>query len=344
MFLSNKFLKSATISKESRIIDAIKSLNKSTIQIVLVEDRKKNFFGTITDGDIRRALVKGKNLNSKIDTIIKKKPYILEKKEDIKYVQNILHKKNIKHLPIIKKRKIIGFYSSFLPFGKSKIIENRLVIMSGGFGKRLGSLTKKTPKGMLIYKNKPLLEHIILLAKENGIKNIYLSVYYLKKKIVNYFKNGKKFNLNIKYLNEKHPLGTIGSIRYLKKEKKPFAVINCDVISNINFDEMFKFHKKSRSVITVGLKEFSYENPYGVIKNFRNKFLAFEEKPIINFKINAGVYIFNNKVIDIVKKNNIRDVHNLIDFCQNKKFKISVFPIIEDWTDFGLAKKILRSK
>ncbi len=344
MFLSNKFLKSATISKESRIIDAIKSLNKSTIQIVLVEDRKKNFFGTITDGDIRRALVKGKNLNSKIDTIIKKKPYILEKKEDIKYVQNILHKKNIKHLPIIKKRKVIGIYSSILPVGKSKILKNRLVIMSGGFGKRLGSLTKKTPKGMLIYKNKPLLEHIILLAKENGIKNIYLSVYYLKKKIVNYFKNGKKFNLNIKYLNEKHPLGTIGSIRYLKKEKKPFAVINCDVISNINFDEMFKFHKKSRSVITVGLKEFSYENPYGVIKNLRNKFLTFEEKPIINFKINAGVYIFNNKVIDIVKKNNIRDVHNLIDFCQNKKFKISVFPIIEDWTDFGLAKKILRSK
>jgi dTDP-glucose pyrophosphorylase len=344
MFLSNKFLKSATISKESKIIDAIKSLNKSTIQIVLVEDRKKNFFGTITDGDIRRALVKGKNLNSKIDTIIKKKPYILEKKEDLKYVQNILHKKNIKHLPIIKKRKIVGIYSTILPVGKSKILENRLVIMSGGFGKRLGSLTKKTPKGMLVYKNKPLLEHIILLAKENGIKNIYLSVYFLKKKIINYFKNGKKLNLNIKYLNEKHPLGTIGSIRYLKKEKKPFAVINCDVISNINFDEMFNFHKKSKSLITVGLKEFSYENPYGVIKNLRNKFLAFEEKPIINFKINAGAYIFNNKVIDIVKKNNIRDVHNLIDFCQNKKFKISVFPIIEDWTDFGLAKKILRSK
>lgn len=344
MFLSSKFLKSAVISKESRIIDAIKSLNKSTIQIVLVEDKKKNFFGTITDGDIRRALVKGKSLNSKIDTIIKKKPYILEKKEDIKYVQNILNKKNIKHLPIIQKRKIIGIYSSILPVGKSKILENRLVIMSGGFGKRLGNLTKKTPKGMLLYKNKPLLEHIILLAKENGIKNIYLSVYYLKEKIIKYFKNGKKFGLNINYLREKYPLGTIGSIRYLKKEKKPFAVVNCDVISNINFDEMLKFHKKSKSLITVGLKEFSYENPYGVIKNYRNKFLAFEEKPIINFKINAGVYIFNNKVIDIIKKNNVKEIHNLIDICQNNKFKISVFPIIEDWTDYGLAKRILRSR
>lgn len=344
MFLSNKFLKSAIITKDSKIIDAIKSLNKSTIQIVLVEDRNKNFFGTITDGDIRRALVKGKNLNSKIDSIIKKNPYILEKKEDINYVKNILNKKNIKHLPIIKNRKIIGVYSSILPVGKSKVIENRLIIMSGGFGRRLGNLTKKTPKGMLLYKNKPLLEHIILLAKENGIKNIYLSVYYLKKKIIKYFKNGKKFGLNIKYLREQRPLGTIGSIRYLKKEKKPFAVINCDVISNINFDEMFDFHKKSKSIITVGLKEFSYENPYGVIKNLRNKFLAFDEKPIINFKINAGVYIFNNKVIDIIKKNNIKDVHNLINFCQDKKFKISVFPIIEDWTDFGLAKKILRAR
>ncbi len=344
MFLSNKFLKPAKILKESRIIDAIKSLNKSTIQIVLVETRNKKFYGTITDGDIRRALIKGKNLYSKIETIINKKPYILYKKEDINYVQNFLSKKNIKHLPIIKNSKIVGIYSSILPVRKSKILDNRLVIMSGGFGKRLGKLTKKSPKGMLLYKNKPLLEHIITLAKENGIENIYLSVHYLKEIIIKYFKNGEKFNLNIKYLKEKHPLGTIGSIRYLKKEKKPFAVINCDVISNINFDEIFNFHKKSKSLITVGIKEFSYENPYGVIKNFRNKFLAFEEKPIINFKINAGVYIFNNKVIDIVKKNNIRDVHNLIDFCQNKKFKISVFPIIEDWTDFGLAKKILRSK
>jgi NDP-sugar pyrophosphorylase family protein len=214
--------------------------------------------------------------------------------------------------------------------------------MAGGYGKRLGALTKKCPKALLKFNNKPLLQYILEHIKRNNFYNIYLSVFFLKKIIKKFIYSNDSFDLNIKFVEEKKALGTIGSIRMIKKISIDFIVMNCDVISEVNMNELIKFHKKNKSLLTIATKQFQYKNPYGVVVSHNNKFVSFKEKPEIDFSINAGIYVFNKKVITIMNKLNISKIEDLIMTLKNKKLKVFTYPLIENWSDFGSDKKNLK--
>ena len=343
MILDNKDLKKVILFENSSINDAIKSLNKSGLRVVIILNSKKEFLGILQDSDIRRSLIKKYKLQSSIRKIINKRSFFIKSFSDLENVPSS-DLKYYNHIPIIKNKKVIGLYIHSLERETNvrSRVYNDAVIMAGGFGKRLGDLTKKIPKPLLYYKNKTLIEHILEHLKKNNFYNIKISVFYLKNKIKDFVKKNKNFKLNIKFIEEKESLGTIGSLGLLKKISRDFIVLNCDAVTSVDLKNFLHFHKKNKSILTVGIKQFQYKNPYGVIISKNNKFLSFKEKPEINFSINAGIYAFNKKIIQIIKKNNFKSIQSLINYLLKKNHKISTFQIFENWLDLGQDKKNLK--
>jgi dTDP-glucose pyrophosphorylase len=340
-------IKKLTVDLNSNILKTIKILNDSIIKIVFVINKKNNnFIGTVTDGDIRRGLLKGININSKLSSVVYKKPiYINFVKFSPEAIKKKFSETGQEFIPILKDKKIVKIFRNIdkITLKPNKAIDNPVVIMAGGLGKRLKSLTKNSPKPLLRYNDKPLIEHIVSKASNQGAKNFFITVFYLKNKIKKYFAKRKNAEIKVNFIDEPKPLGTVGSIKYLKNIKKSFILINCDVISDINYLNILGYHnKRTDSYLTIGVKNFKYKNPYGVIKSKNSKFLSFIEKPSIDFEINAGIYVFNPRLIDIVKKNKILELNDLVDFLVKKNKRINVYPIIEDWRDFGEDIKNLK--
>lgn len=342
MFIDRKRLSRSFIDYNSNIKDCIRSLNASSLQICNVLNSNRSFIGTITDGDVRRGLLNGLELTSSIKTILNKSPIISNKKISNSMAEKIVKKFDVSHLPIVKGKKLIDLFCINYTKLKSNKIKNKIVIMAGGYGKRLGKLTKNTPKGMLKLNGKPLLQHIIEGLKKEGFKNIIISTYFLKNKIKKYFSNGKKFGVHITYLEEKKPMGTIGSLGLINKIEDPFFVINCDVITDLNFKEMLRFHIKNKNCATMATKSFEFTNPYGVVVTKNYKFKQFKEKPVTYFNINAGIYLFNPKIINIIKLNQFKSVVELLLHLKKKKKEIKIFSMFENWVDYGLDKKNLK--
>jgi dTDP-glucose pyrophosphorylase len=342
MLLEKNSLKKIIISQDSVILEAINNLNASGLKIILIVNKKKKFVGIINDGDIRRAFSSGYNINSSIRNIVNKKPFFVKTILDLNSF-SWRELNAFSHIPIIKNEKIYGLYVQNINLNIiKKINKEHVVIMAGGYGKRLGALTKKCPKALLMYNNKPLLQHILEHIKKNNFYNIQISVFFLKKMIKNFIYNKGSFSLKIKFIEEKNSLGTIGAIRLIKKISSDFIVMNCDTLSDINLSEFMKFHKKKKSLFTIATKHFQYKNPYGVIVSHDNKFVSFKEKPEINFTINTGIYIFNKKIIPIINKFNLKNIEDLITLLGDKNYKIHTYPIFENWHDLGQDKKKLK--
>ena len=342
MYINKKSLQKTFIKKNSTIKDCVNSLNVSGLQIVNVINETGELIGTITDGDIRRGLLDRLGLKSSIKKILNKTPITSNIKISTTDAEKILKRFEIIHLPILKKKRVVDLYCK--GFSKSKVakIDNKVIIMAGGYGKRLGKLTKNTPKGMLKLNGKPLLQHIIEGLKNEGFFEICISTYFKKDKIKKFFEDGKKFGVKIEYLEENIPMGTIGSVGLLNNLKKPFFVINCDVITSLNFQEMLRFHISNKSLITMAIKSFEFMNPYGVVYSKKNKFIGFREKPISYFNINAGIYLFNPAIIKIIKKNKLSSIVDLFKYLKKIKKKILTFSMYENWIDYGLDKKNLK--
>ena len=342
MLLNKKDLKKIIISQDSTILEAINNLNKSELKIVLIINNNKKFVGIINDGDIRRAFSSRYNINSSIRDIVNKKCFFVKSILDLNNFSS--RELNVfSHIPIIKNNKIYGLYVQNINLNIiKKNNKEHVVIMAGGYGKRLGVLTKKCPKALLKFNNKPLLQHILEYVRKNNFCNIKISVFFLKKMIKNFVSKKNFFSLNIKFLEERNPMGTIGSIGLIKKISNNFIVLNCDVISDVNLNELLKFHKKNKSTLTIGVKHFQYKNPYGVIISKNSRFISFKEKPEVNFTINAGIYIFNKKIIPIISKFNLKNIEDLITYLNNKNYKILTYPIFENWFDLGQDRKRLK--
>jgi dTDP-glucose pyrophosphorylase len=345
MILKKKKLSSILLNENQTMNDAIVSLNKSGLKIVCVINKKNFFKGIVTDGDIRRAILKKINLDSSIKEITNYSPKIYKDKFNLTKIKNKIENENLDHLPIVRKQKLITIYinkKTEATENSVKKLGNFLIIMAGGRGTRLKPLTNFVPKALLKFKNKPLVEHLIESTKKKGVTNFILSVFYKKKMIKEYLQSKNSLGVNISYIEEKTPLGTIGSIKLIKKINKSFFVFNCDSIVDINLEELIKHHNKSNSMLTIVIKNYKYNNPYGVIKSLNHKFISFEEKPSINFNINCGIYVFKPAIVKIIKKYNINNIVELINILKKEKHRISIFPIYEDWADFGQDKQNLK--
>lgn len=332
------------INLDSNIKKAIIKLGKLDNQFCIVCDNKKRFVGTLTDGDIRRGLLKNYNLEDKINRFCNKKSLTLKSVNFNNKITAILEKKKIKFIPIISaSKKVIGIHHINEPI-KSKFIENKMVIMAGGLGKRLRPFTYKLPKPLLPVDGKPIIERIILTAKKQGIQNFIVSINYLGLKIKKYLGDGTKLGVKISYINENKPLGTAGSLYLLEKNNKPLIVTNADIISNINYKEMLNYHIKLKSFITVGAISNFEKNHYGKIIFKNNLIKKIEEKKEKKQYINSGIYILNPNYKLYLKEKKFFHMTDLIDLVISKKKRVCLFPVHENWYDYGIKEKYLIKK
>jgi dTDP-glucose pyrophosphorylase/predicted transcriptional regulator len=344
---SEKLKKNLIINKKNSIRDAIIKLNKSGAQIIFILDDNKRYIGTITDGDIRRGFIKGKNMNSKVEEIAQKNSLTTFENINREESLRIMRENKISHLPVVNKNKIllgVHFQEKLLSIEEYEKSEN-VFIFAGGFGKRLRPHTFATPKPMLLLKNKPILEHIINRFKLQGYKNFIIATHYLGNKITNYFNKGKKLGVKIRYIKEKSPLGTAGSLASIGKlTSNPIIVTNGDVLADFDIEEMVSFHKKNKAFATMAVKNYEVKNPFGVIETKGINILDFKEKPIKQEYINAGIYIFDKKINKIISNRKKMDMQELFLQLKKKKLKIIVYPIHENWIDIGRFKEYNKTK
>lgn len=347
--MQNNFYKNwhaAKINEKFSIRDTIKNLNKTALQLCFVI-RNKKFIGTITDGDIRRALLKGYKLEDNISKIINRKPKFIYQKNLNNKRLLIKFKKIFSSylIPILNsKNEMIDIFfdkKNYLDLGK---IHCEVAIMTGGKGKRLHPITKKIPKALVKISGKPILENIIEKGKKEGIKNFNLITNHFHTKIKNYFKNGNKLNVNIEYFKEKLPLGTAGGLSLLKEKKnkiKMLIVTNCDIITNLDYSDLIEIHNKNKNKVTIACRFYRLDNPYGVIKiNKKNQIFKIEEKPSENHLISAGVYIINYSILKYLDKNKKMDMTDFINILIKKKIKVGTCLVHENWIDIGSKKDL----
>jgi len=324
------------LSASASIKEAMESIDKNKIKIALVVDDSNRLIGTITDGDIRRSILKGIALNKSVKDTMNCNFTYAQVGESKEKIFQLAKRARVNHVPIVDKDFIlvrIEDTRSLLPTGKR---ENKVVLMAGGLGTRLRPLTHETPKSMLKVKDKPILEIILESFVKYGFDSFIFSVNYKSEIIEDYFGDGKKFGVNIQYVHDQRRMGTAGSLSFLKKQlKKDFFVMNADLLTKINFDHLADFHLSSDSIATMCVKEYDFQVPYGVINVQDDKIASIDEKPVHNFFVNAGIYMLNPAVLEYIPENSFFDMPTLFNILIKNKVKVLPFPIREYWLDIG---------
>jgi len=325
-----------TLAINSTVKEALAIIDSGAMQIALVVDSEKKLIGTITDGDIRRGLLNGLTLSDSIEPIIFRTPTtcsVTDSKEDI---IKLATEKKVYRIPIID---LDGILIGLDEVGKlSKPIEysNKVVLMVGGLGTRLRPLTDNKPKPLLEVGNKPILETIINNFAKHGFKNIILCVNYKSEMIQDYFGDGSTFGVNISYTHEEKRMGTAGALSLMKKDlREPFFVMNGDLLTNINFEHMLDYHLKDQSIATMGVREYDFQVPYGVVTVKNASIAKIEEKPVHKFFVSGGIYLLGNEVLSEIPDDTFYDMPTLFNKLIADEKKVISFPIREYWLDIG---------
>ncbi len=331
-----KNYKNILLKPTSTIKEALKIIDSGAMKLALVVDGNEKLLGTLTDGDIRRGLLNDLSLDSSIETIIFKTPTVCNIEDTRDKIFEIAIAKKLYQIPIVDKYgKLVGI-EEINELLKPKTKTNKVVLMVGGLGTRLRPLTEHTPKPMLKVGNKPILETIILNFKKYGFINIILSVSYKSEIIEKYFGDGSNFGVNIEYIHEEKRMGTAGALSLIKNRlNEAFFVMNGDLLTNINFENMMNYHIENSSIATMGVREYDFQVPYGVVNINNGNILSIEEKPIHNFFVSGGVYVLDSKILDFIPNNEFYDMPTLFEKIIEKNLKSISFPIHEYWLDIG---------
>jgi dTDP-glucose pyrophosphorylase/CBS domain-containing protein len=328
-------LDSVVISPTTSIADAIARLDKAGTGALMLCSPGRQLYGLLTDGDIRRAIMHGISLETACETIASSNPVTAQRSISPTEALHLMNQHDINHIPIVDAD---GNLIEFL-LRRDLIQENQFnlsaVIMAGGFGKRLLPLTEQVPKPMLPVGDRPLLELTIEQLRRSGIRDVNLTTHYLPENIVNHFGNGEAFGVNLSYFKEDHPLGTAGGLKLMKKADGPFLVINGDILTGVSFQEMLNYHRKYGAEITVGVRKYEIQVPFGVVECEDVRITQLKEKPTMTFFVNAGMYLLEPSACDYIPEGQRFDMTDLIQKVLEAGKPVVSFPIVEYWLDVG---------
>jgi NDP-sugar pyrophosphorylase family protein len=292
--------------------------------------------GTISDGDIRRGLLKGLDLNSPITNVIHRNALVVPPEMGREMVMQLMVANKIQQIPIVNEhRHVVGVHlwdEITTPPSRA----NLMVIMAGGMGTRLRPHTENCPKPLLSVAGKPMLEHIIERAKLEGFSHFALAIHYLGHMIEDHFGNGERLNVQIDYLREQSPLGTAGALGLLNpRPKAPFVVTNGDVITDIRYGELLDFHIRHNATATMAVRVHEWQHPFGVVQTEGVDIVGFEEKPVARTHINAGVYALDPEALNVLSAEERCDMPTLFERLQTKSKRTVAYPMHEPWLDVG---------
>lgn len=327
--------KRALLPATATIQEAIRNLEQTALRIVLVAGSDLRLQGTISDGDIRRGLLKGISFEAHVDSVVHRAPLVVPPELGLDTVRQLMVANKVQQIPIVdEERRVIGLHvwdDLEAPAQRN----NLMIIMAGGKGTRLRPYTENCPKPLLPVAGKPILEHILERSKLVGFKHFVISTHYLGEMIEDYFGDGSKWNVDIRYLREESPLGTAGALSLLQPEPDaPFIVTNGDVLTDIHYGELLDFHVRHEAVATMAVRLHEWQHPYGVVQTHGIDIVGFEEKPIARTYINAGVYALDPQALVCLPRSRT-DMPVLFERLQSQGGRTVAYPMHEPWLDVG---------
>jgi dTDP-glucose pyrophosphorylase len=324
------------VSPETSILQTLEVIGRGGYQIALVVDSTRRLLGTVTDGDVRRSILRKVALDGPVGGIMNPHPIVGRSNEGASSILEKMKSKALRQIPIVDDTGRVLSLQVIDQLISTEIQENWVVLMAGGEGRRLFPLTEKLPKPLLPVGNKPILETIVANFADHGFRNIFISVNYKADLITDYFGSGDKWGAKIRYLKEDQRLGTAGPLQLLPEPPKvPIIVMNGDLLTTVNFRQLISFHEAQKADVTVGVREFDFEVPYGVIHMKGEKVVGLEEKPLQRFYVAAGIYVISPHVLNRIPKNQPLDMPELISGLIAEKGAVSAYPIREYWIDIG---------
>ena len=328
-------LRQICLPSTATILDAVESLNKSRKGIVLVVAPDSRLLGTITDADVRHGLASRISLEEPVTTIANSDAVSLENGTSHDKIVSRFVETKLRAIPILDNKGTVVdcvFVDQVTAHAQTQRL---LMIMAGGFGKRMGTLTESTPKPMLQVNGKPMMAHIIEQAARERFEKVFISTHYLGDQIQDHFDDGGNFGVEIDYIEETRPLDTGGSFANIPASQGPVVVTNADVLSGVGYSKMLDYHLLNNATVTIAVHQHIIQHPFGVVRSDGINFIGIDEKPKWVTSINAGIYVLDASVKKMIGHNEPISMPNVIHRVKQSDGRVVVFPLHENWTDLG---------
>jgi len=335
----------ALVSTSTTLRQTIETITRGNLQIALVVDSDNKLLGTVTDGDIRKAILAGKDLNITAGEAMRSQPITSAAKTPRAAILKLMREKRIHQMPLLDDiGRVVDVLTVDDMIGAHQK-QNAVVIMAGGLGTRLQPLTQETPKPMLKVGGKPILETIIQSFIDQGFSNFFVSLNYKAEVISDYFGDGSRLGAKIDYLHEKSRLGTAGGLSLLPKNiSAPIIVMNGDLLTRISVDALLDFHERENAVATMVVREDLYQVPYGVVEVSGTQIIGVEEKPIQRHLVNAGIYVISQEGLNNIPRDTFYDMPTHFAKLSANGYHTAAFPLHEYWVDIGRLDELERAQ
>ena len=319
------------------IHDAIEAIDRGSLQICLVVDTERRLLGTVTDGDIRRAILAGMDMGAPAEGIMYRTPHVGREGDAKETLLARMAAEKIRQIPLLDAEgRVVGLAYIEDLLSPPKARENWVVLMAGGMGTRLRPLTESAPKPLLTVGDKPLLETILESFIEQNFKRFYMAVHYRADMIRDHFGDGSKWDAEIRYIEEEKRLGTAGALRLIpERPQSPMIVMNGDLLTRVNFQHLLDYHRQHGSKATMCVRAYDFRVPFGVVQIEDSRIKGIDEKPLHSFFVNAGIYVLEPEVIDRIPEGQLYDMTTLFEGIIKSEDATAVFPIHEYWLDVG---------
>lgn len=338
-------LQDSLLRPDAAILEAIACIDRTGLRIALVVDGDGRLTGTVTDGDIRRALLRALPLSTRVAEIMTRNPRMAPAGSDDAGLFRLMRALRIQHLPLVDEEGRVVGLRTLESLLENPRRPNRVVLMAGGLGSRLGPLTRRVPKPMLPVGGRPLLETILETFADQGFYRFSISLNYLADTIRGHFGDGSRWGVEIDYLHETRRMGTAGSLTLLPtRPEEPFLVMNGDILTSVDFRQMLEFHQENEAAATMAVHEHTLQVPYGVVEVAGHRLVGVTEKPTHHHFINAGIYVLDPDVLNMIPDGTYFDMPELFLRLMGEGRTTVAFPIREYWLDIGQPQDLQRAE
>ncbi len=338
------------ISPTNSIREAAVCIDRTGMGIALVVDNGRRLIGTVSDGDIRRAIIDDADLDLPVTAVLENRswsPYPAPVTAPVGTAESellrLMDSDLLRQIPLLDEEGRVADLVMFRDLVRERGLPLNAVVMAGGYGNRLRPLTEELPKPMLPVGDRPLLELIIDQLRDSGIRRLHVTTHYKGELIKKHFGDGSDRGVHIRYLGEDEPLGTAGALCRLESSKDPLLVINGDILTNVDFRAMAEFHADHAADMTVAVKQHEIEVPYGVVETDGVDIIGISEKPTVRQFVNAGIYLINPVICGLIPQGRRYDIPELIRRLIEERYRVVSFPVREYWQDIGQLEDYQRA-
>ncbi len=327
----------ALVDASTPVIDTMGVIDRASNRAAFVVDDQYHLLGLVTDGDIRRGLLKGISLQDPVEKVMNKSPLTCRVSDSTQAILRLMEAKDILQVPIVEEGDRLVNVLSKRDITERSVYDSPVFLMAGGFGTRLHPLTQECPKPLLNVGSKPILETILESFADSGFHNFIISTHYLSDMVQKHFGDGSQWDVTIRYTQEQEPLGTGGALGLLPEDLPdlPIIMMNGDILTNVNFPALLDYHHEGGADATICVRQHQYQVPYGVVQASDFKIQHIDEKPVSRYYINAGIYVLNPSIVKSVRHGEKIDMPQLLNQQLDAGAQIQMYPLDEYWLDVG---------